>query len=233
MSGGEVEKGRGRARSRTYSDNDMDFQNELSEASGVLPPPVQVPPSGSLSVKAPGGLSHKTIQTLTRLDVALAPPKVEGVDDDEISSGGSALDEEAMEEAALAEQERRKREGTADVGAGQGGVAMGAAKGRNRLLPDTSASYDVQVKMLVLGDSGGGKSSLMTRFSENKFSKETISTAGVDFKTANMEIEGKRVKCQIWDTAGQEKFRVITHSYYKSAQGIILVYDVSEPSEAR
>jgi len=230
---------RGRARSQSYSDADVDFQKELSEATGLPVPPA---PSGggpssssssssSSAAAAKGGLSHKTIQTLTRLDVALAPPKVEGVDEDGGSTGSGSveLDEEAQAEAELAAQERRRREGG---GTGVEGGGAAAPKGRNRKVPEVG-TYDVQVKLLLLGDSGVGKTSLMTRFSEDKFSSTMLSTAGVDYKIAYQDIEGKRVKCQIWDTAGQSKFHVITHSYYKNAQGIILVYDVSEPSENR
>ena len=91
----------------------------------------------------------------------------------------------------------------------------------------------MQVKLLLLGDSGVGKTSLMLRYSEDKFSPMMVSTAGVDYKTASLDVEGRRVKCQIWDTAGQQRFHVITHSYYKNAHGIVLVYDVSETTEAR
>ena len=234
---------RGRARSQSYSDADMDFQKELSEATGLPVPPAPTgggPSSSSSSSSSTstaagggkGGLSQKTIQTLTRLDVALAPPKVEGVDEDGGSTGsggGGELDEEAQAEAELAAQERRRREGG---GTGVEGGGAAAPKGRNRKVPEVG-TYDVQVKLLLLGDSGVGKTSLMTRFSEDKFSSTMLSTAGVDYKIAYQDIEGKRVKCQIWDTAGQSKFHVITHSYYKNAQGIILVYDVSEPSENR
>jgi Ras-related protein Rab-8A len=91
--------------------------------------------------------------------------------------------------------------------------------------------YDVQVKVLLLGDSGVGKTSLMQRYSENKFSSSLLSTAGVDYKSQMIDIEGRKVKCQIWDTAGQQRFHIITHSYYKNAHGIVLVFDVSEPLE--
>jgi Ras-related protein Rab-8A len=109
------------------------------------------------------------------------------------------------------------------------GASAGAARGGARGKADED--YDVQVKVLLLGDSGVGKTSLMQRYSENKFSTSLLSTAGVDYKSQILDVDGKRVKCQIWDTAGQQRFHVITHSYYKSAHGIVLVYDASEPLE--
>jgi len=83
-------------------------------------------------------------------------------------------------------------------------------------------------KLLVIGDSGVGKSSLLVRFSDGTFSDSFITTIGVDYKVKNLEIDGKPVKLQIWDTAGQERFRTITSSYYRAANGILLVYDITE-----
>ncbi|CAM9880082.1 unnamed protein product, partial [Ectocarpus sp. 12 AP-2014] len=80
------------------------------------------------------------------------------------------------------------------------------------------------IRILLLGDSGVGKTSLMTRFSEDKFAPTLISTAGVQ----TLDINGKRVRCQIWDTAGQERFHVITRTYYRGAHGIALAYDVTD-----
>lgn len=87
--------------------------------------------------------------------------------------------------------------------------------------------YDIMLKLLLLGDGGVGKTSLINRMSENKFSHTMMHTAGVDFTTQYMTVAGKRVKVQLWDTAGQERFHVITRAYYRGANGIILVYDAS------
>ncbi|PSN43471.1 Ras-related protein Rab-35 [Blattella germanica] len=87
--------------------------------------------------------------------------------------------------------------------------------------------YDHLFKLLIIGDSGVGKSSLLLRFADNTFSGSYITTIGVDFKIRTVEIEGERVKLQIWDTAGQERFRTITSTYYRGTHGVIVVYDVT------
>lgn len=87
--------------------------------------------------------------------------------------------------------------------------------------------FDHLVKLLVLGDSSVGKSSLLLRFAENKFDPNFVLTIGVDFKTKVVESGGRRIKLQVWDTAGQERFRTITPAYFRSAMGVILVYDIT------
>ena len=87
--------------------------------------------------------------------------------------------------------------------------------------------YDYLVKLLIIGDSGVGKSCVMQRFADHEFTANYISTIGVDFKVRTVDINGRRVKLQIWDTAGQERFRTITSSYYRGAHGILIVYDIT------
>ncbi|EGR29335.1 Ras family protein, putative [Ichthyophthirius multifiliis] len=87
--------------------------------------------------------------------------------------------------------------------------------------------YDYLFKLVIIGNSGVGKSSLLLRFSDDQFNENYLTTIGVDFRFRTLNIEGKSVKLQIWDTAGQERFRTITSAYYKGADGIVLVYDIT------
>ncbi|KAK4492445.1 hypothetical protein RD792_003253 [Penstemon davidsonii] len=88
--------------------------------------------------------------------------------------------------------------------------------------------YDYLFKIVLIGDSGVGKSNILSRFTRNEFCLESKSTIGVEFATKTVKIEGKTVKAQIWDTAGQERYRAITSAYYRGAVGAFLVYDITK-----
>jgi len=90
--------------------------------------------------------------------------------------------------------------------------------------------YDFLYKIVLIGDSGVGKSCLLSRFTRNQFNMESKETIGVEFATRSMQTDGKTIKAQIWDTAGQEKFRAITSAYYRGAVGAIIVYDIAKHS---
>jgi Ras-related protein Rab-1A len=92
----------------------------------------------------------------------------------------------------------------------------------------TTNDYDFLFKVLIIGNSGVGKSCLLLRFVDDIFSDNYISTIGVDFKIRQLEVDGTPIKLQIWDTAGQERFRTITNSYYRGSNGILIVYDITD-----
>ncbi|XP_061345742.1 ras-related protein RABE1c-like [Gastrolobium bilobum] len=92
------------------------------------------------------------------------------------------------------------------------------------------ADYDYLIKLLLIGDSGVGKSCLLLRFTDDSFNTSFITTIGIDFKIRTVALDGKRAKLQIWDTAGQERFKTITTAYYRGAMGILLVYDITDES---
>jgi len=90
------------------------------------------------------------------------------------------------------------------------------------------SNYDYLFKVVLIGDSGVGKSNLLSRFTRNEFNLESKSTIGVEFATRSINVDSKTVKAQIWDTAGQERYRAITSAYYRGAVGALLVYDIAK-----
>ncbi|KAL0278978.1 UNVERIFIED_CONTAM: hypothetical protein PYX00_000636 [Menopon gallinae] len=89
---------------------------------------------------------------------------------------------------------------------------------------------DFLFKIVLIGDCGAGKTCVVQRFKTGTFVEKHGNTIGVDFSMKNVIVDGKKVKLQIWDTAGQERFRTITQSYYRSANGVIIVYDITKRS---
>ncbi|KAL1914664.1 uncharacterized protein VTP21DRAFT_8075 [Calcarisporiella thermophila] len=91
----------------------------------------------------------------------------------------------------------------------------------------TSLDYDYIFKYIIIGDSGVGKSCLLLQFTDKRFEPAHDLTIGVEFGARFVDAGGKRIKVQVWDTAGQESFRSITRSYYRGAAGALLVYDIT------
>ena len=87
--------------------------------------------------------------------------------------------------------------------------------------------YDYLFKVVLIGDSGVGKSNLLSRFTRTEFNLESKSTIGVEFATKSIQTEGKTIKAQIWDTAGQEKYHSMAPMYYRGASAAIVVYDIT------
>ena len=91
----------------------------------------------------------------------------------------------------------------------------------------TNNSYDMIFKIVLIGDSSVGKTNMLSRYISNEYDPNSQSTIGVELSTKNYKFDKDEVKVQLWDTAGQEKYRSITSSYYKGAQGCLLVYDIT------
>ncbi|KAI1886494.1 hypothetical protein AGOR_G00196320 [Albula goreensis] len=95
-------------------------------------------------------------------------------------------------------------------------------------LSNSGEFYDIAFKVMLVGDSGVGKTCLLVRFKDGAFlAGSFISTVGIDFRNKVLSIDGVKVKLQIWDTAGQERFRSVTHAYYRDAHALLLLYDVT------
>uniref|UniRef100_A0A8C3AYV9 small monomeric GTPase n=1 Tax=Cyclopterus lumpus TaxID=8103 RepID=A0A8C3AYV9_CYCLU len=124
----------------------------------------------------------------------------------------------------------------ASPGSGRTGKGLAAAAAPSSGLvypsrPSISNSgefYDIAFKVMLVGDSGVGKTCLLVRFKDGAFlAGSFISTVGIDFRNKVMSIDAVKVKLQIWDTAGQERFRSVTHAYYRDANALLLLYDVT------
>ena len=92
---------------------------------------------------------------------------------------------------------------------------------------DDSDSYEQLYKIIIIGDSGVGKSNILGRYLHNEFKQDTKSTVGVEFGSKQLKVGGVNIKLQIWDTAGQERYRAITSAYYKGSKGCFIVYDIT------
>lgn len=88
-------------------------------------------------------------------------------------------------------------------------------------------NYDYLIKLLVIGNSGVGKTNMLLKFCENNFMTSHLTTIGIDFKIKTITVGKDKIRLQIWDTAGQEKFKTITQTYYRGAMGIVLTYAIN------
>ena len=88
-------------------------------------------------------------------------------------------------------------------------------------------NYDLTLKILIVGDSGVGKTNFILRFLNNEFNQNYMSTAGIDLKSGSIEIKNKKIRIQIWDTAGQEKYKAITKNLFLKVMGALIVYDIT------
>lgn len=123
----------------------------------------------------------------------------------------------------LKHMSRQHAQHRSDSTRAQNGCNLSAPKGGRPV-----SQYDFLIKLLLIGNSSCGKSSLLLRYVEDSFEPSRIATIGIDFRMRTIDVLHKRAKLQIWDTAGQERFRTITQAYYRGAMGIIIVYDVSD-----
>jgi hypothetical protein len=236
-SSSEGEGGRGRARSGAFisldgseydPSNDVDpssaggdHQGRARTSSFDVGGSTRANPStkATADMKA-AALSKRTLKIVNQLD-----DKKEVVNKIK-PNRATNISEEEFEERQLEEEERRKRM-EKEAATAAAGPAQGKTKGKDKTAVDNT-KFDVYIRILLLGDSGVGKTSAMMRYSEDKFSSSLLSTAGVDYQTRYIEVGGKIVKLQLWDTAGQERFHVITKAYYRGAHGIVLMYDVAD-----
>ena len=96
-------------------------------------------------------------------------------------------------------------------------------------MKEESENYEQLYKIIIIGDSGVGKSNILGRYLRNEFREDTKATIGVEFGSKKMVIENVTIKLQIWDTAGEERYRSITSAYYKGSKGCFIVYDITNP----
>ena len=90
-----------------------------------------------------------------------------------------------------------------------------------------NSNFEIQIKLVVIGDSGVGKTSVILRYTKNTFQEQFFNSIGVDFKSKDLNIDGRKVKLQIWDTAGQERYMSVNKNLFQKVQGIILMYDLT------
>ncbi|CAF1280056.1 unnamed protein product [Adineta ricciae] len=92
----------------------------------------------------------------------------------------------------------------------------------------TEVEFDYLFKILIIGDSGVGKTTILQRFAQDYFSTEYVATIGVDFQIKTIDVDQKRCKLQVWDTAGQDRFKCVVSSFYRNANGVMICFDLTD-----
>ncbi|POM61108.1 Rab11 family GTPase, partial [Phytophthora palmivora] len=110
------------------------------------------------------------------------------------------------------------------------GSSMSASNSPRCSSPASSPMAESILKVVLIGDSGVGKSNLVMRFTKNKYMPHSVQTVGFEFATKTIRVGDRRLKAQIWDTAGQERFQSLTAAYYRNAVGAMIVYDITNRS---
>lgn len=205
----EIIRTRGRSRSRSIHANDSNVTAYLPQLEGQ-PNNTKDDQNNTNKIKPRNGAAERS-GPLPHREVAALQKGLE----EATQCYSKSQTREDEEERMAADAEKRKRM-----------LAAATHQQTNQISPDSEPSR--RIKLLLLGDSGVGKSSLILRWTLDAFSPSMISTVGVNFKTRKILHNNEIVQVQVWDTAGQEQFHKITTSYYKGAQGIMLVYDVSD-----
>ena len=178
--------------------------------------------------------SSQSDEESRKLQEAIAALEKEKLRNDQLQEGYFALfqkHEEALELQKKAEEESEAQRALAEHNQNQKIAEKEAALKRSNAAGGRDDDLDHVFKVLLIGDTGVGKSSILIQFTDGYFNNNLQSTLGVDFKVKLMDAVGlsgrlKRIKVTIWDTAGQERFRTLTSSYYRGAQAVILVYDI-------
>lgn len=96
------------------------------------------------------------------------------------------------------------------------------------MLTEKHKKYDYMSKLVIVGDAAVGKTNILLRLTEDHFRLLHNSTIGVDFKIKTLQVDNKKIKFTIWDTAGQDRFRTITQNYYRGSDGVIFTYSISD-----
>lgn len=191
---------RTRSRSKSLHDSEEDISNKILANAHV----------------------HPIAPAVTTPELELAGP----INDREAAALQRGLEEAAgVKDAQAEKEERAELEAAARERLKRASNASSMARGDIGTEPIYS-----KVKVLLLGDSGVGKSSIIQRWFSNTFCPSLVSTLGVDLKSKRLHVDDKVVQVQVWDTAGQQAFHKITASYYKGSNAILLVYDISDRS---